>query len=479
MSSMRATWRLTAVLGCLVAFNMGGCPILGGQGLFGGGLFGGLFGGGGNGDPNAMVGSDPNTTGDMTGDNSGDTTSNDAPTVDAGSDRTVLRGDSVSLTGTANDPDGDSLTYLWEQTGGTSVSLTNAATLTVSFTAPGVAGTLTFRLTINDGNGHVVSDTVLVEVTIPPAFLFVANNDSGRITSHSSDAIDGEVVPTTALNAGSATSLFQVRSILVTPGGILFASRQNGGIVVYDDALNADGDTAASRVVDGNNTLLDAPISLAYDAATDTLYVGDADAEHGVLAFANATQPSYTGDIAPTRMFTPSDRFPYSGSIHMVLDALWIAADGSLYASDTSGSNVNSSRILVWTDPSAANNETNWDRQITCTAFGNIEDIVTDAAGRLYVVDGSNHIYVFDDASTLSDAVTPDATITIDGSPTPEFHGIAVDSSGVGYVSDRQNDAVYSLADIATLDGSVPVDTILDGFDSRIAGPRQLWVYEP
>lgn len=470
MNSRGAAWRLIAAIGGLAVMNMGGCPL-----LLGGGLLVGLFDGLLDGDPNAATG-DPNNVGDP---NQAAGPGNAAPTVDAGGDRTVLRGEMVTLTGSASDSDGDALAVLWEQTGGAAVTLSGATTLTATFTAPSTPGTLTFRLTADDGNGHVVSATAAVEVTTPPAFLFVANNDSGRITAHNSANLDGQIAPSTALNAGAATSLFQVRSILVTPGGMLFASRQNGGIVVYDDALAADADTPADRVIDGAKTLLDTPVSLAYDAASDTLYVGNANAENGILAFADATKPGLAGDVAPSRIFAPADRFPHSGSVRMTIDAMWIAPDGSLYASDTSGLNANSSRILVWSKPGEANGQAPADREITSASFGNIEDLAMDAQGRLYVVDGTNNIYVFDAPSGLDGAVTPDATITLNGSPTPQLHGVAVDASGVGYVSDRQNDAIYSLADIATLDGATPVDTVLEGFDSRIAGPRQIWIYEP
>ena len=85
-----------------------------------------------------------------------DTPSNQPPVVNAG---TV-----VTLSGTANDTDGTIVSYAWEQTGGTMVSLTGAATAT--FTAPDVPmdETLTFRLTVTDNEGAQASDEVSVTV---------------------------------------------------------------------------------------------------------------------------------------------------------------------------------------------------------------------------------------------------------------------------------------------------------------------------
>ena len=70
---------------------------------------------------------------------------NQEPVASAGADQSVLSGALVTLSGTAStDPDGDSLTFAWSQTGGTAVTLSNANTASPTFTAPGAATTLVF-----------------------------------------------------------------------------------------------------------------------------------------------------------------------------------------------------------------------------------------------------------------------------------------------------------------------------------------------
>ena len=93
--------------------------------------------------------------------------SNQSPIVDAGPDQSVEAGAMVILSGTASDPDGAIASYAWEQTGGTTVSLTGATSAAVMFTAPNVLAdeTLTFRLTVTDDDGAEANDDV--SITVP------------------------------------------------------------------------------------------------------------------------------------------------------------------------------------------------------------------------------------------------------------------------------------------------------------------------
>ena len=66
---------------------------------------------------------------------------NSAPIANAGADQTVLQRSRVTLDGTgSSDPDGDSLTYTWTQTGGPTVAITNSRSPTAGFDAPEIAG---------------------------------------------------------------------------------------------------------------------------------------------------------------------------------------------------------------------------------------------------------------------------------------------------------------------------------------------------
>jgi hypothetical protein len=79
------------------------------------------------------------------------TNGNAPPRVDAGPDRSAARRGTVVLAGWAADPDGDPVTYSWEQTSGPPVALLGATTEAASFVAPAGEADLQFSLTASDG----------------------------------------------------------------------------------------------------------------------------------------------------------------------------------------------------------------------------------------------------------------------------------------------------------------------------------------
>ena len=96
---------------------------------------------------------------------------NDPPTADAGIDMKVSTRESVTLSGSGSDPDGDRISYSWTQTGGIDVTLKNSNKASASFTSPDLTGTLTFVLTVIDSTGQAGSDSIsiIVDSTLPVA----------------------------------------------------------------------------------------------------------------------------------------------------------------------------------------------------------------------------------------------------------------------------------------------------------------------
>ena len=170
-------------------------------------------------------------------------TGNTAPTVNAGSDRTITRGTAFTLTATGSDPDGDTVTWCWEEydlgaaspplngtvdgplfrsfppvasTSRTFPNLTDllAGTATPFEILPTADRNLTFRATARDnraGGGGVNYDTVELTVTGAPFVLTYPNGGQ-------------------SLNAGCTINVqWQVGGGDVAPNvNILFSS--NGGV---------------------------------------------------------------------------------------------------------------------------------------------------------------------------------------------------------------------------------------------------------
>ncbi|MFY8274724.1 rhombosortase-dependent M36 family metallopeptidase [Pseudoalteromonas sp. SSDWG2] len=79
---------------------------------------------------------------------------NRAPSIQAIASQTVDEGTQVTITAQGQDVDGDALSYQWQQTQGTLVTLSGEQTNTLTFTAPDVSASevLRFSVTVSDGS---------------------------------------------------------------------------------------------------------------------------------------------------------------------------------------------------------------------------------------------------------------------------------------------------------------------------------------
>jgi hypothetical protein len=100
---------------------------------------------------------------------------NQAPVANAGADQTVNEATEVTLNGTASDPDGDAITYLWTAPDG--ITLSDATKATPTFTAPELDADTdyTFTLVVNDGTVDSAADEVVITVKDVPNQAPVAN----------------------------------------------------------------------------------------------------------------------------------------------------------------------------------------------------------------------------------------------------------------------------------------------------------------
>ena len=113
------------------------------------------------------------------------------PVPDAGEDQSVTEGDTVTLSGSATDSDGTIASYLWAQTSGTQVSLTDPGSETATFTAPAVAETLSFRLTATDNQGNSWSDSINIVISLIPNVAPVADAGEDQAVNEGDEVILG------------------------------------------------------------------------------------------------------------------------------------------------------------------------------------------------------------------------------------------------------------------------------------------------
>jgi len=126
-------------------------------------------------------------------------TLNEAPLADAGNDQLVGVGAKVMLDGfRSSDPDSDSLTFVWTQTSGPTVTLEGADTATPTFVAPVTAGVLEFSLVVSDGTADSPIDTVTVTVE-PLTETNVARTAAPTVTA-SSENLEVNALATAALD---------------------------------------------------------------------------------------------------------------------------------------------------------------------------------------------------------------------------------------------------------------------------------------
>ena len=125
---------------------------------------------------------------------------NDAPTANAGKDRSVAEGLAVTLDGSGStDPDSSILSFLWVQTAGPAVSLSSPNAVRPTLTAPQVGSdgaTLQFRLTVSDGAGVSGSDVCRITVTdIPDDNASTSDTDNDGFPDSVDDDDDDDGMP--------------------------------------------------------------------------------------------------------------------------------------------------------------------------------------------------------------------------------------------------------------------------------------------
>ena len=167
-----------------------------------------------------------------------------APTAMAGSNSSVLPGNTYTLDGSgSSDPDGDTITYAWTQTAGTPVTLDTSVVGKATFTAPLQPGVLQFSLVVNDGELSSQPSTVMITVSADPVPVAVAGADqtvskrsntvlqgSGSDSDHQTLTFLWQQVAGTPVTIQSSTSAAATFVAPATTGDLKFSLTVNDGI---------------------------------------------------------------------------------------------------------------------------------------------------------------------------------------------------------------------------------------------------------
>jgi hypothetical protein len=177
---------------------------------------------------------------------------NQAPVVNAGTDKSIVLPAGIALTGTASDdglPSGSSLTVSWSKVSGPTGSVVvfvNANSLNASATFS-VAGTYTLRLTASDG-ALTASDDVIVTVAAPANQAPVVNAGPDQIVTYPSAAMMAGTATDDGLPTGS--TLTRTWSMVSGPGTVTFI---NGNLLNATATFSTAGSyTLRLTVSDGS-----------------------------------------------------------------------------------------------------------------------------------------------------------------------------------------------------------------------------------
>jgi len=242
---------------------------------------------------------------------------NSAPTAVAGLDRDVQLNERIVLDGSASsDPDGDELSFIWQQTSGPQVSLSDAQSAQAWFDAD-VQGTLEFTLTVSDEEVASTPDSISIRVlSINQAPIADAGDDievnvGDMLTLDAGSSYDPDDDPLSfSWSQVSGAQVNLTGGDTVTPsftpttsGVLVFSVRISDGQAISEDSVNvtvnnpnqvplADAGDDFSSIV-GEEVSLDG--SMSYDPDGDDISYFWAQIEGpGVsLDFPNTFSPSF------------------------------------------------------------------------------------------------------------------------------------------------------------------------------------------
>jgi uncharacterized delta-60 repeat protein len=378
---------------------------------------------------------------------------NSLPTVNAGLDQTVNEQSSVILSGSASDTDGTIVTYLWAQTAGTSVSLSNADSAEASFTSPTLTTgeTLSFSLTVTDNDAATQTDTIDIAIVnrapVANADIESVNEDTlvnVNVLANDTDA-DGDALTITAATASNGAVTTKPDQTLDYVPNVNF----NGSDTITYTI--SDGDTVSNGIVtmtvvpvNDAPTLGNITASIAENSVNGTgvATLSGSDVDGGGLTYSIQTNSadifginSNSGEIniADTALLN----FETATQHEITIEAL---DSGGLYDTATATINITDviENVTPTLDTSFGTSGTAGSNAFATENYDQPHDSVLDSSGRLVVVgqngySGSNtdvFITRFNTDGTLDRSFGAKGLVTLDIGAEESAIAVNIDSSG-------------------------------------------------
>ena len=180
---------------------------------------------------------------------------NAAPVADAGEDQATPGGETVTLSGSGSDSDGDALSYEWAQVSGDYVELDGSDSAECSFVAPESNTVLAFELSVSDGLHTSEPDLVLVTVLWSGAPYADAGSDQ-VVEPGQNVVLDGSGVDPDGAPLAYSWSQLSGETVSLSADDIpdpTFTAPQTGGelvfeLIVFNEGHSSDPDQVTIAV---------------------------------------------------------------------------------------------------------------------------------------------------------------------------------------------------------------------------------------
>jgi len=415
--------------------------------------------------------SDPGTT----------QTTNEAPTITMGADKTVDSASvNVEVSGLGSDSDGSIVTYSWSQTAGPAVTLSDTSAASASFTAPTVstATTLTFSLTVTDNDGATATNSMQVVVNA------VVINAAPTANAGTDQTVTSGVIGSIALNAGGSTdsdgSIVSYNWVQTTGDSVVLTGSDTGAPSFPIPAVSTNTSLTFTLTVtdDGGATATDDVVVLVTNSAPIANAGVDQTVSSGAVVTLNGSGTDSDGTVTGFSWSqTGGPTVSLISTVNTVsgFDAPTVTVDTdftfNLVVTDNNGGATGTDEVVITVTPIA--------NVAPVANAGNDQSVVSGSGGSISL-DASGSTDSDGSISSYSWAQTSGTTVTLTGAgtATASFTTPAV-SANAAYtftltVTDNDGDTATDLVTISVTNAAPVADAGVDQTVASGADPVSL-----